>query len=198
MDDLSDSCIDNHFQREYHSAPYVFTSIEIVGNISTSDPPALVWVKQVSSLKTTVCVRSSQIAKYRIHLIVNGTIGPCSNFSCPNHLECQLDSASMPYCGCIRNCARYNDTREFCGSDYRNYQSVCLMNKEHCHRYGNKSKSNVTVNHYGKCQGLLWLFLIIVLWLFLIFNFARWNNSKGNIKFWYVIEKENLYYMFMK
>lgn len=150
--DVSDTCINKNLQNEYLNTPYIFTAIETVGNTSE---PVLVWVKNITQTKTRVCVRSSQKAKYRIHLIVKGTISPCSNYSCPNHLECQLDSASMPYCGCIRNCARYNDTREFCGSDYRNYQSVCLMNKEHCHRYGNKSKSNVTVNHYGKCQGLL-------------------------------------------
>ena len=154
-DDLSDSCTDKPFQNKYLSTPYVFTSIEIVGNTSTRDPPALVWVKQVSITKATVCVRSSKKAKYRIHLITKGTIYPCVNYSCPSHLECQLDSTLMPYCGCIQDCTKYNSSGEFCGSDLHNYQSVCMMNKEHCQQFGMKSKSNVTIKYHGSCQGLL-------------------------------------------
>ena len=162
MDDLSNTCVDRNLQNEYLTTPYVFTAIETVGQPSTKDEPVLVWIKTITKTKATVCVRSSQKAKYRIHLIIKGTISPCSSFSCPNHLECQLTSRSTPYCGCIQNCAKYNDTRDFCGSDFKNYQSICLMHKDHCQRYGNKSKSNVTINHYGKCQGMFFVFLTLL------------------------------------
>ena len=152
-DDLSDSCINTAFQKKYLSAPYVFTSIENIDKTSTKGEPALVWVKQVSITKATVCVRSSKKAKYRIHLITKGTIYPCVNYSCPSHLECQLDSTLMPYCGCIQDCTKYNSSGEFCGSDLHNYQSVCMMNKKHCQQFGMQSKSNVTIKYHGTCQG---------------------------------------------
>ena len=86
--------------------------------------------------------------------ITKGNTSTCSSFSCPSHLECQVTGTLMPFCGCIQNCARYNDSKEFCGSDFNNYESVCLMNKDHCQRFGNESKSNVTIHYYGKCQGM--------------------------------------------
>ena len=155
-DDLSDRCIEKNFQNEYISTPYVFTSIESVSNESSSkEEPALVWINNIFLTKVTICVRSSRKGKFRIHLITKGDLSPCTNFSCPGHLECQLTWGTLtPFCGCIKNCAKYNDSKDFCGSDFNNYESVCLMNKDHCHRFGNESKSNVTIHHYGKCQGM--------------------------------------------
>ena len=153
-DDLSDRCIEKNFQKDYISTPYVFTSIETVGNGYLKEDPAIVWINRLSSTKVTVCVRSSRKGKFRIHLITKGEVSPCTNFSCPDHLECQLTLKTTPFCGCIKNCAKYNDSKDFCGSDFNNYESVCLMNKDHCQRFGNESKSNVTIHHYGKCQGM--------------------------------------------
>ena len=154
-DDLLDRCIEKNFQNEYLSPPYVFTSIESVSNESSKENPVLVWTKRVSSTTATICVRSLHKRKYRIHLINKGNTSPCSNFSCPGHLECQLTWGTLtPFCGCIQNCAKYKDSKEFCGSDFNNYESVCLMNKDYCQRFGNESKSNVTIHHYGKCQGM--------------------------------------------
>ena len=151
-DDLSDTCFFKNLENMYHLPPYIFTSVETPGNASTNDEPALAWVKHISNTTATVCVRSSQRGLIRIHLIIKGTISSCSVFSCPSHLECQLTSNMTPYCGCIRNCS-HDEKNELCGSDFNNYQSVCMMNKKHCQSFGNDTKSILTVRHYEKCQG---------------------------------------------
>ena len=151
-DDLSDTCFFKNLQNIYLSPPYIFTSAEILRNASTNNELALVWVKHISNTTATVCVRSSQRGSIRIHMIVKGTVSSCSAISCPSHLECQLTSNMTSYCGCIRNCSHHKEN-ELCGSDFNNYQSVCMMNKKHCQSFGNDTKSILTVRHYGKCQG---------------------------------------------
>ena len=150
-------------KNEYLSNPYVFMSIELIKRGQDSlifmEEPILAWISQVTATKVSVCVRSSNsLGSYRVHLIAKGDVSPCNQFSCPTNLECHLTSSLEPYCGCISNCSRYDDKREFCGSDYNDYQSVCLMNKEHCERFGNESMHNVSVKHFGQCQSKIFLF----------------------------------------
>ena len=158
INNITDSCVERNFKNEYLSIPHVFTSIESVGRARSEDldmeEPVLMWVKGVTKTKMTVCVRPLKKGNYRIHLIAKGKISPCNQFSCPSHLECGLTSKAQPYCGCIQNCARYNDKKVFCGSNFKTYQSVCRMNQEHCEKFGNSTKINVTIGHYGECQGI--------------------------------------------
>ena len=153
-----DGCIKKTLKNEYLSKPYVFISVESIkkdqDSLSFVEEPVLAWISQITAKEITVCARSSNSSEsYRVHLIVKGDVSPCNKFPCPTNLECRLTSSMKPYCGCIQNCSRKYVKREFCGSDYNDYQSVCLMNKEHCERFGNNSMHTVSVvKHYGKCQ----------------------------------------------
>ena len=150
-------CFDHSFENTFSSPPNVFTSIESLAG----DLPVILWTRSVSKTKANICVIktlsspltiTSKSSNFKIHLIIKGNLSSCNTFSCPNHLECHLKADLKAFCGCLKSCR--SDNRSFCGSDFKDYDSVCLLNKQHCERYGSGSKSNITVLHYGKCQGM--------------------------------------------
>ena len=126
----------------------------------------IAWVKNVAKSYFEVCAKNSEdnIMKrdvnMKVHFIVQGQVSPCSFHTCPSHLQCQLTSLIQPYCGCIRSCStasigKTNTMKgEFCGTDSMTYKSVCELHKSYCDRYGNNSKTSVTLAHYGKCQSM--------------------------------------------
>ena len=139
-------CTVQRFKEVYLKTPSVFTSVE---DVEQASAPVIGWTKTVSRKSAEVCIKAISNTTYTIHLLVKGQIDPCNNFTCPGHLECRLSGSLAPYCDCIKTCAKH---KPFCGSDFHDYESMCLMNKDYCHKYGNASKTNVVVKHYGKCQ----------------------------------------------
>uniref|UniRef100_A0A7M5WI73 Uncharacterized protein n=1 Tax=Clytia hemisphaerica TaxID=252671 RepID=A0A7M5WI73_9CNID len=138
------TCIEKQLSNIFIDPPYVFTSVE------SPSEPAISWTKGISQSKVEICIAMSHATDTEIHLIVDGNISPCTNVSCPDHLECQVNKTNAKaFCGCIQRCDVH---QEFCGSDRQTYDSFCRMNQLHCWRNGAESKSNVTIQHYGKCQ----------------------------------------------
>ena len=144
-------CLVQRFKHRYLGPPSIFTSVEVVNKIGE---PVIGWVNSVTNTSVEICIKpllSPIISSlYNIHLIVKGQIDPCHKFTCPDHLECTLTSTLTPYCDCIKSCSA--DSSPFCGSDYHDHESLCLVNKDYCQKHGNYSKTNIKVKHFGKCQ----------------------------------------------
>ena len=147
-------CFDYSFEKYFLSIPDVFTSVE---SIDGQDSPIIVWTKSISKTKMKTCSKahpSSRSSNYKIHLLIKGDLTPCNDFQCPDHLECQFKEDLKPFCGCIkRSCDENDDNKSFCGSDFKDHDSVCSLNKQHCEKFGPQSTPNTTVLHYGSCQG---------------------------------------------
>jgi len=141
-------CVVKKFNNVFLAIPHLYTSVEVFGG---SDEPMMSWVKSITLTQAEICLKSTRNEQHKIHMIISGQISACTNYSCPDHLECQLTLDQEPYCGCIRNCSG-EEQREFCGSDFLTYTSMCDLRQRHCQRYGNTSEMNVVIKHYGKCQ----------------------------------------------
>ncbi|XP_066922095.1 uncharacterized protein [Clytia hemisphaerica] len=149
--DLSNrKCFEKSFSKIYSKPPCVFTSVE---SNNGSAAPVIIWTKRINHTKVEVCLTTSEMrATFKIHLLIKGDISPCTYFSCPGHLECHINASNIiPYCGCISSCGDA-EMKPVCGSNRMTYQSKCHMNQQVCQRYGNTTKPNITMKHYGECQ----------------------------------------------
>ena len=140
-------CVKKSFTKNYIVTPSVFQSIEKLDDMMY---PVTSWIQNISRADVQVCYQTTR-GTHNIHVLVAGRLNPCTESTCPDHLQCYFTNGGRtPYCGCINNC---NNDRELCGSDFKTYKSVCHLNQQHCYRYGPASKTNVTISHYGKCVG---------------------------------------------
>lgn len=150
-------CFDYPFKNYFLSTPDIFTSVESLD--TSKDSPVVVWTRSISRTQAKTCIKvsHSKSSEYKIHILIKGDMSSCNDFHCPDHLECQFKADLKPFCGCIKSttCEKNaDDNKSFCGSDFKDYDSHCWLNKQHCERFGPQSKSNVTILHYGKCQGI--------------------------------------------
>ena len=142
-------CVIKKFKDIFMKVPDLYISVEAFGD---GDAPMISWVKSVTQTQAEICLKSTRNEQHKIHMVISGEISACTNYNCPDHLECQLTTDLKPYCGCISSCAG-KEERKFCGSDFMNYRSMCELHQRHCQKHGNSSKTNITIKHYGECQG---------------------------------------------
>jgi len=139
-------CITKKFKDIFVGTPYVYTSVEVIGN---SNKPMVSWVKYVSQNYAELCLKSVGNVEHKIHILISGQLSACNNFSCPENLECKLDRDQKPYCGCISSCFG-KEQREFCGSDSVTYSSMCHLHQFHCYTHGNTSAVSVIIKQIIK------------------------------------------------
>ena len=141
-------CTVKKFKSVFLSTPDVYTSVEVNGN---SNAPMVSWVKSVTTRQVEICLRSTRNEQHKVHIIINGQISPCTSHNCPDHLECKVTRDLNPYCGCISSC-RGEEQREFCGTDFGTYRSMCELNQHFCQKHGNTTEVNIGIQHYEACQ----------------------------------------------
>lgn len=154
-------CLKKEFMDIYLETPTVFSSIEMM--VGSDSEPVSSWIQSITLTHVQVCFQSNAETDFKFHLLIAGKISPCMETSCPDHLQCytrNINNSYIPYCGCISNCTDRNQN-EFCGTNFKTYKSMCELNQEHCFRYGNNSKTNITIKHHGKCLGEILLFCIV-------------------------------------
>lgn len=67
---------------------------------------------------------------------------PCAAVSCPAGARC-VAAYGQPECRCPRSCQR---RKPVCGTDGREYASVCHLDKHAC-----DNQLNTTIKYHGKC-----------------------------------------------
>ncbi|PZC78437.1 hypothetical protein B5X24_HaOG202181 [Helicoverpa armigera] len=68
---------------------------------------------------------------------------PCTGVSCPVGARC-VAAYGQPECRCPRSCQR---RKPVCGTDGREYPSVCHLDKHAC-----DNQLNITIKYHGKCD----------------------------------------------
>ncbi|KAJ8736298.1 hypothetical protein PYW08_006954 [Mythimna loreyi] len=68
---------------------------------------------------------------------------PCTGVSCPVGARC-VATYGQPECRCPRSCQR---RKPVCGTDGREYPSVCHLDKHAC-----DNQLNITIKYHGKCD----------------------------------------------
>ncbi|XP_026732130.1 agrin-like [Trichoplusia ni] len=68
---------------------------------------------------------------------------PCTGVSCPVGARC-VAAYGQPECRCPRSCQR---RKPVCGTDGREYASVCHLDKHAC-----DNQLNITIKYHGKCD----------------------------------------------
>ncbi|XP_053610410.1 agrin-like isoform X5 [Plodia interpunctella] len=68
---------------------------------------------------------------------------PCTGVTCPTGARCVVTN-NQPECRCARSCQR---RKPVCGTDGKEYPSVCHLDKHAC-----ENQLNITVKYHGKCD----------------------------------------------
>ncbi|XP_060806535.1 agrin-like [Amyelois transitella] len=68
---------------------------------------------------------------------------PCTSVTCPTGAKCVVTNG-QPECRCARSCQR---RKPVCGTDGKEYPSVCHLDKHAC-----ENQLNITVKYHGKCD----------------------------------------------
>lgn len=71
----------------------------------------------------------------------------CKDIKCDFDATCEVGPDGFPRCSCIFNCSA--DTSPVCGSDFRTYNSLCLMKLEGCQK-----QQELRLRPMELCQGM--------------------------------------------
>lgn len=71
----------------------------------------------------------------------------CKDIKCDFDATCEIGPDRFPRCSCIFNCS--TGILPVCGSDFRTYNSLCLMKKEGCQR-----QQELRLRPMELCQGM--------------------------------------------
>lgn len=79
---------------------------------------------------------------------VYGDNDVCKDIKCDYDATCEIGTDRFPRCSCIFNCSD-TDMSPVCGSDFRAYNSLCLMKMEGCQR-----QQELRLRPMELCQGM--------------------------------------------
>lgn len=83
---------------------------------------------------------------------MNTVSDPCRSMSCHAGAKCVVIDGQAE-CRCARSCQR---RKPICGSDGKEYPSICHLEKFAC-----ENQLNITVKYNGKCgKNIFFLFLL--------------------------------------
>lgn len=92
--------------------------------------------------------RSKRVAAIKNRRVINTNLflteagDPCTGVTCPSGSRCVVNYGQAE-CRCPRSCQR---RKTVCGTDGKEYSSVCHLDKHAC-----DNQLNITVKYHGKC-----------------------------------------------
>ena len=99
---------------------------------------------------------------YKLTLVIKVCLflDSCHSVTCPTNMKCRIKK-DRPKCVCKPKCSRRERKRgPVCGTDMIKYKNYC-----HLLRYNCRYNTEIKVDYYGKCKGMI----------------LQWNVSKSSL-----------------